>query len=123
MDTSELDRIRERIEQKRRSETGARAAFAGNPSIAECRMGCTFFAGDLVLDLVTGLNGVVESVSRSNVVQSSPQAATPAAGGSLAGLPNSEIIESVIVLLANGHVFARRVRELVKKPAPPAGTK
>lgn len=119
MVNDELDRIRERIEQNRTSNFTDRLAVAGKPAPAECRMGCTFFAGDRVLDLVTGLDGTVETVTRDNIVDSAPRSSTTGAGATLAGLPRSEIVETVSVRLTDDRVVARRVRELVKRPTPP----
>ena len=118
-----LDRIRERIEQNRLTETGSRAALAENAHSAERRMGCTFFAGDRVLHLPTGLDGTVVDAMRVNTIGTAPRSSSSAAGGSLATLPSSSIVESVTVQLTDGRVVTSIDHELVKRPVPPRSEK
>jgi len=63
-----LDRIRERVRQNRAAR---RQTFADTRAPAPCpeaRLGCTFVAGDRVVDLVTGEEGVVVGGSRETIV-------------------------------------------------------
>jgi hypothetical protein len=68
MDPTQLDRILERARQNRTARQTALDKALTKPIDAEHRFGSTFFAGDRVVDTVTGQEGEVIGATRENVI-------------------------------------------------------
>jgi hypothetical protein len=66
--STDLDRIRDRVRQNRAARRQTFADTHAPASCAEGRLGCAFVAGDRVVDLVTGEEGVVIAGTRETVV-------------------------------------------------------
>lgn len=73
MPNADLDRLRERLNQRFEHRTRELQRGAHGPMCAEGRMGCTFRVGQRVFDRVSGEFGEVVSATRENVIVPAPE--------------------------------------------------